>query len=169
MRKIEILKYDPAWPENFEVERKLLYHILGNVVIAIHHIGSTAVPRLAAKPIIDILAEIKDLSVLDTLNFCMEAIGYKVKGEFGITGRRYYQKGGDIRTHQLHAFERGDRNIIRHIAFRDYLRSDNIIAEEYAALKKKVAKSCDNDISKYSDGKDAFVKYHEAMAVELYT
>ena len=169
MRKIEVHKYDPSWPKRFDAEKNLLWRILGDVVIAIHHIGSTSVPGLDAKPIIDILIEVTDLSALDALGNEMQAIGYESKGEYGIPGRRYFQKGGDDRTHQVHAFKYGDDNVTRHIAFRDYLRSHPAIAEEYAVLKKSIAETCDNDIDKYCDGKDAFVKHHEAIAMQLYT
>jgi GrpB-like predicted nucleotidyltransferase (UPF0157 family) len=167
MRKIEVIDYDSSWPECFEIEKKLLLDTLGSVAVEVHHIGSTAVPGLAAKPIIDILIEVRDLAALDRLNGEMGSIGYKAKGEFGIPGRRYFQKGGDERTLQIHAFMHGDDNVMRHIAFRDYLRSNLVVAEEYAALKKRVAETCDNDIEKYCDGKDAFVKHHEEIAVKL--
>ncbi len=164
MRKIEVVEYDPSWPERFESEKKRLVDTLGSIVIEVHHIGSTAVPGLVAKPIIDILIEVQDLTALDACNGEMEAIGYTVKGEFGIPGRRYFQKGGSDRTHQVHAFTRHDDNVIRHIAFRDYLLSFPAIAEEYAVLKKRVAKQCNDDIEKYCDGKDAFIKHHEKIA-----
>ncbi|MBU2514115.1 GrpB family protein [bacterium] len=120
MRKIEVHNYDPSWPKRFETEKELLIRTLGEVVTAIHHIGSTAVPGLAAKPVIDMLVGVDDLSTLDLLNPDMEAIGYEPRGEFGIPSRRYFQKGGDARSHQIHAFLAGDDNITRHVAFRDY-------------------------------------------------
>jgi GrpB-like predicted nucleotidyltransferase (UPF0157 family) len=132
----------------------------------VHHIGSTAVPGLAAKPIIDIVLEVSDLAALDAHNSQMEEIGYKPRGEFGIPGRRYFQKGGDNRTHHLHAFLRGDPNVVRHIAFRDYLRRHPEVAREYGDLKRRVARTCDNDVERYCDGKDAYVKRVEAMAVK---
>jgi GrpB-like predicted nucleotidyltransferase (UPF0157 family) len=167
MRTIEVVEYDPSWPERFEEESNLLREKLGDIAVEVHHIGSTAVPGLAAKPIIDILIEVADLAALDARNRDMELIGYEPKGEFGIPGRRYFQKGGDNRTHQIHAFVAGDVNVSRHIAFRDYLRSNPGVAEEYGTLKKKVAETCDNDIEKYCDGKDAFVKNHEEIAERL--
>ncbi|MGA1871720.1 MAG: GrpB family protein [bacterium] len=166
MTKIQVVDYDPSWPRLFETENILLRQTLGGIVIEIHHIGSTAVPGLAAKPIIDILVEVTDLATLDARNGDMEAIGYNPKGEFGIPGRRYFQKGDDKRTHQIHAFVSGDFNVTRHIAFRDYLRSNPAVAVEYGELKKSVAKTCNNDIEKYCDGKDAYVKQHEAIAVK---
>jgi GrpB-like predicted nucleotidyltransferase (UPF0157 family) len=157
-RIIEVVEYDPTWPKLFEAERDILRKI--------HHVGSTAVPGLAAKPIIDILIEVTGLEALDALHEDMKVIGYKPKGEFGIPGRRYYQKGGKQRTHQIHAFVTGDFNVTRHIAFRDYLRANSDVAREYGEVKKSVAKTCDNDINKYCDGKDAYVKRVESIAVK---
>jgi len=165
MRTISVVDYDSAWPALFDAESKLLHRTLGHAAHAIHHIGSTAVPGLAAKPIIDILLEVTALDALDALNQRMESIGYSAKGEFGIPGRRYFQKGGDDRTHHLHAFARGDFNLARHLAFRDYLRGHPEVAREYGELKRAVAKTCENDIGRYCDGKDAFVKNIESIAI----
>lgn len=166
MRKIEVVDYNPAWPELFAKECYVLQKTLKGVAIAIHHIGSTAVLGLAAKPIIDILIEITNLDMLDRLNIDMESIGYKPKGEFGIAGRRYFQKGGNERTHHLHAFIAGDQNVARHLAFRDYLRANQVVSAEYAELKRSIALNCDNDSQKYCDGKDRFIKKHETLALK---
>ncbi len=166
-RIIEVVEYDPNWTVIFEAEKKLLMDTLGALVEKINHIGSTSVPGLAAKPVIDIILEVTSLYALDELNSKMESIGYFPKGEFGIPGRRYFQKGGNNRTHQIHAFKTGDPTIDRHYAFRDYLKSNPGIAKEYAILKKAVAKSCENDIERYCDGKDAFIKEHELKALRI--
>jgi GrpB-like predicted nucleotidyltransferase (UPF0157 family) len=166
MRKIQVVEYDPSWPALFEAERDVLRRTIGTVAVEIHHIGSTAVPGLCAKPIIDILIEVTDLALLDALNGKMETIGYKPMGEFGIPGRRYFPKGSENRTHQIHAFSRGDFSVTRHIAFRDYLLANSEVAKEYGELKKRVAETCDNDIGRYCDGKDAYVKRVEALAVK---
>ncbi len=169
VRKIEVVDYDPTWTERFSDESILLKKVLGVVSIAIHHIGSTSVPGLASKPIIDILIEVTSLNEIDELDAEMSKIGYESKGEFGISGRRYFQKGGDNRTHQIHAFRTGDENVMRHVAFRDYLRKNADVARDYGKLKRKVAESCDNDIEKYCDGKDEFVKTHERIAVAQFS
>ena len=165
---VRVVKYNPDWMQEFNAESKALQRQLGGVINHIHHIGSTAVPGLMAKPIIDILLEVNSLTELDHQSYKMESLGYEVMGEFGIKGRRYFRKGGDHRTHQIHAFEAGDPNLIRHLAFRDYLIEHPAVAAEYGALKLKIAERCHNDIEKYGDGKDAFVKYHEAIALEWY-
>ena len=166
MRKIEVADYNPLWPELFNSEHALLHSKLEGTAIGIHHIGSTAVPGLAAKPVIDILIEVTSLDNLDALNKVMESIGYEPRGENGISGRRYFLKGGDERTHHIHAFTAGDTNITRHLLFRDYLRSNKTIANEYAELKKRLAEKYNNDRQKYCDGKDCFVKRHEILALK---
>ncbi|WP_233090623.1 GrpB family protein [Vibrio sp. IB15] len=104
-RVIEVVDYRPSWADDFSDEKVLLESVLNSVnVVAIHHIGSTSVKGLCAKPIIDILLEVKSLEELDKNNNLMESLGYEVKGEFGIAGRRYFQKGGIQRSHQVHAF-----------------------------------------------------------------
>jgi len=166
VRNIKVIEYDPIWPHLFEDERSLLFQTLGDIVIRIHHIGSTAVPGLAAKPIIDILIEVVDVVALDALNQNIEAIGYEPRGESGIPRRRYFKKGGDNRTYHIHAFARGDSNIARYIAFRDYLRAHPEVASEYAKLKNVVASTCDDDIVRYNDGKDEYVKRVEVIAMK---
>lgn len=149
----------------FANERDLLRETIGPVAKKIHHIGSTAVPGLAAKPVIDILMEVSSLEALDALDNKLISIGYNPRGELGISGRRYFSKGGDNRTHHLHAFGVNDPNLVRHLAFRDYLRASPTVAKEYGELKKTVAETCENDLGRYCDGKDAYVKRIETIAV----
>jgi len=166
MRTIDIVAYDPAWPAMFQAERRHLRQALGDSACHIHHIGSTAVAGLAAKPIIDILLEVTGLASLDEDQSAMEEIGYECMGEFGIPGRRYFRKGGENRSHHIHAFARGDSNIARHLAFRDYLRKHADVAAEYAQLKMRLARECDNDIGRYCQGKDLYVKRVERLAMQ---
>jgi len=169
LRVIEVVSYRPEWPAMFEQEAAELRRALGDVARHVHHIGSTSVPGLAAKPIIDILLEVTTLESLDALNPPMLALGYEPRGEFGIPRRRYYPKGGADRTHQVHAFAAGDEHVIRHLAFRDYLRAHSETAKEYGQLKMAIARECDNDIERYCDGKDAYVKAIEARALAAFT
>lgn len=168
LRTVEVVPYDSRWPLLFEDEAMLLHRALGGVAVQVHHIGSTAVPGLAAKPIIDILLEVTSLDALDALNDAMRAIGYEPRGELGIPRRRYFPKGGLDRTHQIHAFAVGDEHVARHLAFRDYLRAHPETAREYGELKMAVARECANDIERYCDGKDAYVKAVEARALQAY-
>ena len=167
---IVVVDYDPLWPLLFRKEADAISRILGDNLVLIHHIGSTSVPFLAAKPIIDIMPVVKDLSGVDAVSEEFVKLGYEYLGEFGIKGRRYLRKGGQERTHQIHIFQmEDDTNILRHLAFRDYLRSHRDVAMEYAALKKDLAARFPYDIDGYCDGKDAFVKRIENLALAEYS
>ncbi len=168
MRIIEVVDYDARWPRVFKEERFLLQGIIDDLSPSIHHIGSTSVEGLAAKPVIDILIEVDDLDVLDSYNPQLNAIGYIAMGEFGIPARRYFQKGGDLRSHQVHVFKRNSQHVRRHLAFRDYLRNHQDVANVYAHLKQAVAKACSNDMNIYCDGKHDFIQKYEKLALEWY-
>ncbi|MDF1811510.1 MAG: GrpB family protein [Verrucomicrobiales bacterium] len=137
MRTIEVVPYNPNWPALFEVERLQIFKAL-----------------------------VSSLIELDEKEADLVALGYEAKGEFGIERRRYFQKGGNERSHQIHAFATGDPHVFRHLAFRDYLKAHPEILKEYETLKIRVAESCDNDIESYCEGKDAFIKNYEAIALE---
>lgn len=160
-----VTAYNPEWKEMFEAEALLIQDILGDNCVAVHHIGSTAVKGLKAKPIIDIMPVVKRLETIDNKRF--EQIGYEALGEFGIPGRRYFRKGGQERTHQIHIFEQTNtREIERHLAVRDYLRCSKKAADAYGELKSKLAIQYPYDIEGYCDGKDEFVKSLEREALE---
>ncbi len=166
---ITVLDYNPEWPRKFEEEKEKITAILKDNCAAIYHIGSTSVPGLAAKPIIDILAAVKSLEKADEVSEEFSKIGYEWMGEFGIAGRRYLRKGGDERTHQIHIFHMEDqKNIVRHLAFREYMRTHEKEREEYGKLKKELAKHFPYDIDGYCDGKEEFIQRMEAQALSLY-
>lgn len=166
---VRVVDYDPKWPELFEAEAALVREIIGDNLITVFHIGSTAVPRLRAKPIIDMLPVVRDVSELDGLTREFAAAGYEAMGEFGLPGRRYFRKGGANRTHNIHAY-RFDSvgEIMRHVAFRDYMRGHPEAREAYGELKAALAACFPDDIGAYCDGKDEFVREHERRALIWY-
>lgn len=166
MSEIAIEEYNADWPALFEQERDVILSAIPVSLHAIHHIGSTSVHLLSAKPIIDILIEIDDLATLDSVSGSFDLIGYEPMGEYGIRGRRFFRKGNMKRTHHIHAFERGSFGARRHLAFRDYLRAKPEVAREYESLKKLVAVQSGSDIRKYCEGKDAFVSKHQSLAIK---
>ena len=97
----------------------------------------------------------------------MESQSYEAMGEYGIPGRRFFQKSNDlgIRTHHVHAYQAEHRNIERHLAFRDYMVSNPMEAQAYSALKQKLAREYPDNIDSYMDGKDLFIKEHEVKAI----
>lgn len=165
---VTVVNSNPIWPNEFERESQKLRSILDGIINEIYHIGSTAVPGLMAKPIIDIMLDVRDLDLLDAKSKELEKLEYEVMGELGIAGRRYFRKGGNNRTHQIHAFKSGDAHLVRHLAFRDYLIEHDAIAQAYGELKFEISLRCNNDIELYCDEKDAFVKHHEMKALEWY-
>ncbi|WHU90000.1 GrpB family protein (plasmid) [Pantoea agglomerans] len=165
MRTIVVVPYDEKWPEAFIAECLLLQALPVEVVKAIHHIGSTSVPDLPAKPVIDILLEVSDINELDNYNVLMSNAGYVARGENGIPRRRYFTKGGVRRSHHVHAFAAGDEEIVRHLAFRDYLRKNNDIAETYAEIKRTAASLCRNNVKHYSKLKAEFIEHHLQLAL----
>lgn len=168
MRKVEVIPHDPKWREAFEVESKPLVDVLGENVVAIHHIGSTAIPNIYAKPIIDLLVEVKDLIKIDQQSAAIKPLDYQVMGEFGIPRRRFFRKDNreGIRTHHIHIFEVGSAQIKRHLAFRDYLIAHPEEARQYSDLKRKLAQEYPTDIEGYINGKDSFIKEIDLKAAQ---
>lgn len=166
---IIVVDYDPNWKNEYLKEEHAIKEILQDELVNCFHIGSTSVPNLKAKPIIDILLVVNDINALDTYSVQFENLGYEVMGEFGIQGRRYFRKGGDNRTHQIHAFQYDHiQEIERHLSFRDYLRQSPERCKEYGELKSKLADQYPTDIDSYGDGKDDFVKKIEKEALKWY-
>ncbi len=157
MRIIEVVPYDINWPTMFKHESHLIQHALGNNCLTVHHIGSTSVPGLSAKPVIDILPVVRNILEVDKATKAMELLGYEVKGEYGIAFRRYFHKNKNVRTHHVHVYEEGDPEIDRYLKFRDWMRSNKDDAKRYANLKEELAAKFPQDILKYCNGKDAFV------------
>lgn len=169
MRKMTVTLYDVAWVHQFSQEANILRELFGEELIDIHHIGSTAVPGLKAKPIIDMLPVVKDIARIDTFNESMRQLGYEPRGEFGLEGRRYFPKGGDNRTHHVHIYQTGHPAIDRHLAFRDFLRAHPEAAIEYGNLKEELALRYSNDPASYVSGKEAWVIATQQKALAWYT
>lgn len=166
MSTVKVVPHDPAWRTKFEAEARRVNAALGENVVAIHHIGSTSIPGIYAKPVIDMLVEVDDIAEVDARGVEMETIGYEVMGEFGIRGRRYFRKDNDerIRTHQIHVFETGSPQIERHLAFRDYMIAHPHHAQEYSALKHTLADKHADSADAYMDAKDGFIKEMDRRA-----
>jgi GrpB-like predicted nucleotidyltransferase (UPF0157 family) len=165
---IYLAGYDPRWPQLFEEERERLHAAIGQWAADIQHVGSTSIPGIAAKPIIDIAVHLRSPS--DAL-YCITPLvelGYECLGEFGIPGRIYFRKptnspvpgqahDGFGRTHQIHMYELGHDQYEKQIIFRDYLRAHAGAAAEYEALKRDLARRHAADIEAYALAKSDFV------------
>ncbi|MCO4850268.1 GNAT family N-acetyltransferase [Bacillus vallismortis] len=165
-RKVEVVLYNEKWAELFSEEKERLKLVFGPEIIVVHHIGSTSIPNpnMAAKPIIDILIEVRNIEAVSRYDTQMKAIGYTPKGENGIAGRRYFQKGGNKRTHHVHMYEKGNPAVEKHLLFRDYLRAHPKIAAEYAVLKKRLAAHYPDRIDLYIQEKHDWMKAAEEHA-----
>ncbi|MGI8927454.1 MAG: GrpB family protein [Tepidiformaceae bacterium] len=159
--RVVIAQYHPAWPALFAEEAARLQEACGLALLAIEHIGSTAVPGLAAKPIIDLMPGVASFEAAITLVPAVEALGYAYLGEFGIARRHYFRKGDgpEPRTHHLHMVEVGGEFWERHLLFRDYLRSHPETAAAYAAMKRDAATvhGIAPDTDAYTEAKSPFI------------
>jgi GrpB-like predicted nucleotidyltransferase (UPF0157 family) len=165
-RVIVLAPHSPMWAAAFEREASAISNALSDLSIELHHIGSTAIPGIVAKPVIDMLGIVPAVEELDVRAHRFAALGYEALGEFGILGRRYFRKNAPdgTRTHQLHAFAVGSSEIQRHLDFRDYLRAFPSEAAAYAALKQELAGRCGSDMHAYGDGKTEFIRAAEHCA-----
>ena len=153
--------YDARWPAEFAREAARLQALLGDGPV-IEHVGSTAVPGLCAKPLIDIAVGLVDREALDAARLLLGRAGYDDRGDFGDRGGIILAKGPeDDRTHLLHLVERRDPRWDRYIAFRDALRADPGLRDRYAELKRQLAAGYWADRTAYLEGKRPFI---EAMA-----
>ena len=158
VRAVEVVAYQPVWRAQFEEEAAVLRALLGPQIVSVHHIGSTSVPGLAAKPIIDVLVQVRDIEAVDGLDAQMRAAGYLPRGENGIPGRRYFRRETAGRhTHHVHVYQVGHPRVRDHLAFRDYLAAHPAQAAAYGALKQELAARYPRDIDAYQAGKGAFI------------
>lgn len=165
-RIIEVLSYDPEWIKLFEVEAGLLRSIFGQEVAAIHHIGSTSIPGMKAKPIIDILLEVRDIERVDLFNEPMLRLGYEPRGEYGLPHRRYFPKTANgHRTFHIHAWQSGESEIERHLAFRDFMIAHPQQAQAYGSLKEALIDKFAGDKEAYISGKNHFCQEMERQAL----
>jgi GrpB-like predicted nucleotidyltransferase (UPF0157 family) len=161
-----LASYDPEWSRMAARHAERL-RALGSILVTVHHIGSTSVPGLAAKPIIDLMPLVTDLAKLDQERGCVEALGYDWHGELGISGRRYCTLSDEvgIRIVQLHFFNTDSSQVERHIAFRDYLRAHPDRASAYEKEKRRARDLHRNDSHAYTDEKAAWICDTEAEAL----
>jgi GrpB-like predicted nucleotidyltransferase (UPF0157 family) len=164
---ITLSEYDPEWPKIFEIEKQSILKTTSTWIIAVEHIGSTSIPGLIAKPIIDILAAVQSLDDAVHIIPPLTSIGYTYcpENEVSIPERRFFNKhpGGNDGFH-LHVVEYGGSFWKRHIAFRNYLRTHPEAAGEYAELKRELAIRYTNDREQYTDRKTDFVQKIERLA-----
>ncbi|MGD6856433.1 GrpB family protein [Bacillus infantis] len=158
MRKVEVLSHQIEWADMFQEECQKIKTVFKDEILNVFHIGSTAIPNIKAKPVIDIMVEVTNIKNVDHYNIPLEQLGYEALGENGIPGRRFFKKGGDNRTHHIHFFEQGNEEINRHLTFRDYMREHPEEALRYSQLKESLAEKFPNNIERYIEGKNDYIK-----------
>lgn len=159
MRSVELVSYNPEWPNLFSIAADEIKRILRDNCVEVYHIGSTAIPHIHAKPIIDILPIVKNLQHIDSLNHEFEALGYTCMGEYGIPGRRFYWRSKTNRTHNIHVFAEDSAEIARHLSFMNFMKSHSDYAAAYSLIKQNLAAVFPFDIENYVNGKSSFVQY----------
>ena len=155
---IVIREYDPAWQRLFERLRQRLLFVLGGLAVAVEHVGSTAVPGLAAKPVVDIDAMVASAEDVSLAIERLERAGYRHEGDLGIPGREAFEPPADAPRHHLYVLAADSEQLRRHLAFRDYLRAHPEEASTYAALKREAARRFGADRRAYTDAKKGFVE-----------
>ncbi len=159
--QVRVVPYDPSWPRLFRAEAEQLMSDWGPHAVYVHHVGSTSVPGLPAKPIIDLISVMDDIAAADELAERAALRGYEGLGEYGLPGRRYFRRPG----FHVHGYAVGDPAIDRHLAFRDYLRVHPREQTRYGALKTHLARLHPHSIADYMDGKDSYVRQVETTAM----
>jgi GrpB-like predicted nucleotidyltransferase (UPF0157 family)/ribosomal protein S18 acetylase RimI-like enzyme len=159
-RKIEVVPYNIQWKSNFNKEAALIKDMMKELIVDIHHIGSTAIAGIKAKPIIDMIPEVIDISMVDKFNEQMKNIGYTPYGEYGLVGRRFFVKfdQANVRLVNAHFYQTNNPEIEQHLLFLKHMNSNQVDALKYSELKEELTKKFPNDIDAYCNGKDLFVK-----------
>ncbi len=166
---VELENYNPKWGEDYEIEEKLLKKVLGNMIIEIHHIGSTAIPGLMAKPVIDILIVIKDLNEINKIEEMLKEYDYENRGQQGVKDRYFFAKGPeDARSHYVHFVEPNSDTYYNQVYFKKYLLEHHGYIKEYCDLKQDLAEKYADERPKYTQGKNEFITMIIKLAKEEY-
>jgi GrpB-like predicted nucleotidyltransferase (UPF0157 family) len=162
---VHLESYNPAWEHAFLVEQKRLLNELKLAARSIEHIGSTAVPGLLAKPIVDIMVGVHPFPPPEAWSQSLVALGYEALGEAGVPGRLYFRRRGPI-SYNVHVVEDGDVHWVNNIALRDYLRKAPEVAKRYASTKRAAIAAGATTLLKYSEAKGRMLEelLREALA-----
>jgi GrpB-like predicted nucleotidyltransferase (UPF0157 family) len=151
---VEVIDYDPTWPDEYERLRARILFVLGGDVVRVEHVGSTAVPGLAAKPVIDLYAVVEDI---DRATESLRTIGSEPEGDLGVPGRLGFAWPEGEKRHHLYICTPDHVGLESVVRFRDYMRTHPDQAEEYADLKRRLASRHRDDRAAYAVGKDGLI------------
>lgn len=155
--KVQVLDYDPRWPIQFDQLHNLLWPAVSHLATSIEHVGSTAVPGLPAKPIIDVDIVIPTRDSLPAITAALASLGYQHRGNQGIPDRDAYRLDEPIRTQHLYVCPAGSLPLHNHLVLRDHLRANDADRDAYAQLKQALAIQFPTDIDSYIAGKTSFI------------
>ena len=160
VQPIIIEPYNPQWSVEFEKIKEYLLPHIGELIVDIHHVGSTSVPGLSAKPIIDFDIEIATMDVFPEVKEQLSQLGFRHEGDYGISGREVFkpEKPDDFMMYYMYVCSSDSVELKQHLYFRDALRNDPNAKKEYGTLKTVLADKCGNDIDSYIDGKTNFIR-----------
>ena len=168
MRTIVVAPYDPAWPGEFARIRDFLWPHVSELALDIVHVGSTSVPGLAAKPIIDLVIVMESYAVFPALKTRLEALGYRHNGDQGIPTREVFKGGpAGFMNYHLYVSPRDGPEHLRGLLFRDWLRTHDDDRDAYAALKRKLKEKFEHDRDGYTDAKSGFIKAVTKLAKNI--
>src|SRR4051812_20326850 len=156
-RRVVVVDYDAAWPLRFEELRARLWAALAEVAIRIEHVGSTSVPGLAAKPIIDLTVVVAARSDVQAAIARLAGLGYRHQGNLGIDDRDAFDHPVDLPRHNLYVCPDGATSLVNQVTFRDVLRTQPDVSRRYGELKRRLAAECPDDIESYVAGKTDFI------------
>jgi len=159
---VELVPHDPEWSRKYAKEVPILKGVFLENLVSLHHIGSTSIPGILAKPIIDILGAVKSLDEVDKVVGYLEELGFRAHGEMNIPGRRYFTRI-DNSVH-LHIFKEGDPQLARHLTFCEFLIAHPEKAKAYEELKKQCASKFADNSLKYAESKTQFVRQMDEEA-----
>lgn len=157
VRPVIVQDYDASWPAEFEKLRDILTGALGDTALAIEHVGSTSVPGLAAKPVLDIDVVVKRHDMATAIGK-LATLGYVHTGNQGVEDREALKQTGEWYPHHLYVCPEDSAELARHVAFRDLLRNSPELCQRYEQLKKHLAEIHRNDRVAYTEGKSAFIQ-----------
>lgn len=155
---VELEDYNPKWKNEYEKEEKLLKEILGDKIIEIHHIGSTSIEGLKAKPVIDILVVINSLNEISEIEEMLKLYNYENRGQQGVPDRYFFAKGSEeARSHYVHFVEPNSNTYYNQIYFKKYLIEHSEYIKKYCDLKQELAEKYKEERSKYTASKNEFI------------
>jgi GrpB-like predicted nucleotidyltransferase (UPF0157 family) len=161
-RPVNIVDYDPEWPDLYEKEKRRILEVAGDIIAGIEHVGSTAIPGIGAKPILDIMVAVNSLSDAEECIEPLRKIGYEYQPEHeaSMPERRFFRRGNPPKEqhYHLHMVEQTSDFWKRHLLFRNYLRVHPKAAQDYYELKKRLAYKYGSDREGYTEAKTSFIE-----------